>query len=151
MENLAPEEIERFSRQLILRGWSARFQQFLMDQAVLVDSKYWSAGLYLKLAGVKKITVEGEIDSVAKKLLGEPFSGSSDMPYWRIGEYPNSPRTLRIHESEEYLEIIQLGSSKPILYTLPATLTQDLRQSFIGSLSSLVLIELWRQEFEAKL
>ncbi len=96
---LAEEEIERYSRQLILKGWSARFQYFLSQQRVTGLSAYPTAQLYLAAAGVgtragepnTPITVLEEGDRVEIRVAGrskifalpplassmrEPFVGS---------------------------------------------------------------------------
>lgn len=59
---LTPEQIERYSRQLVLRGWGAREQQKLFSTSVAIDARLPSAILYLAAAGVGKIAVLGADD-----------------------------------------------------------------------------------------
>ena len=58
--NLTPEQIERYSRQLILKGWSATLQLSLAGLHVAVSAELPSAALYLAAAGVGKISLTGD-------------------------------------------------------------------------------------------
>ncbi len=58
--NLTPEQIERYSRQLILKGWSATLQLSLVGLHVAVSAELPSAALYLAAAGVGRISLTGD-------------------------------------------------------------------------------------------
>lgn len=57
---LDPEQIERYSRQLILPGWGLAQQQLLKFSSVLVTNSLPSAVLYLAAAGVGRLGLLGE-------------------------------------------------------------------------------------------
>jgi len=60
MSNLNNIQIERYSRQLILKDWSTDFQVFLLSRRILVPDTLPSCGLYLASAGVGEITLYGD-------------------------------------------------------------------------------------------
>lgn len=56
---LSENEIDRYSRQLILSGWGGREQERLKNFTLYVDSRYISAAVYLAAAGVGTIVLVG--------------------------------------------------------------------------------------------
>ncbi len=59
-EVLTTSEIDRYQRQLILRGWSSEFQSSLKSLTVLIPAQYPSLCFYLLGAGVGNILISGE-------------------------------------------------------------------------------------------
>ena len=62
---LSANQIERYSRQLILKGWSGALQLSLAQLHVAVSAELPAAALYLAAAGVGKISLTGEAGPVA--------------------------------------------------------------------------------------
>lgn len=58
--NLSSEQVQRYSRQLMLPQWSARFQMALASVAVAVPREYGITALYLAAAGVGRLVVFGD-------------------------------------------------------------------------------------------
>lgn len=57
---LTVEEVERYSRQLILKGWSEETQLNLRSLSVAIPSSLPSCALYLAAAGVGQLAIYGE-------------------------------------------------------------------------------------------
>jgi len=57
---LSPKEVERFSRNLILKGWDEEKQLKLRRMHVAVSSRYPTAALYIAALGVGKLTLIGQ-------------------------------------------------------------------------------------------
>lgn len=57
-----PQNIERYSRQLILKDWSLSFQRQLADASIAVDTTLPSCALYLAAAGIGHLILQGPDD-----------------------------------------------------------------------------------------
>jgi hypothetical protein len=69
MEELSPEEIERFSRQLIIKGWSSSRQLSLRSLPIRIHAALLSAALYLSAAGCRRLVVVGTLPPTDRELL----------------------------------------------------------------------------------
>ncbi len=62
---LTEEQIERYSRQLLLPGWGSRQQQKLLSSSVAISGRAEVAARYLIGAGVGTVTFLGDVTEAA--------------------------------------------------------------------------------------
>lgn len=60
------KDIQRYGRQLIVKGWSQSVQQKLKELSVLIDSDLQTAALYLAGAGLGEIVAKFDNDFSSK-------------------------------------------------------------------------------------
>ena len=105
---LSENEIERYSRQLILTGWGGREQERLKRVTAVIDTCYISAAIYLAAAGVGSIVMVGPI--LSPNGTGSLAAHISRLnPDIRITFSPGHPADLAPADAAG--EIVSIGSS----------------------------------------
>ena len=81
---LGEADLERYSRQLILPGWSVAFQNDLATRSVAIDSKLPLAALYLQAAGFGTVS-EGDTTDYCITTESTPRNKASVTVCWNGG------------------------------------------------------------------
>ena len=98
MVELTEDQIERYSRQLLLPGWGTREQRALGDAYVTVSARAEAAALYLAGAGVGRISLLFAADDVLATRLRR-LNPDLEINHWR-SNLP-SPDAVLILADEE--------------------------------------------------
>jgi len=93
MAELNEEEIERYSRQLLLPGWGAREQLALGEAHVAVSARAEAAALYLAGAGIGRLSLLfAEDDDLATRL--RALNSHVQVTHWRKDNPPPTAAIL---------------------------------------------------------
>jgi hypothetical protein len=66
--NLSREEIDRYSRQLLLPNWSSELQESLRNTTILVDARLDTLAIYAAAVGIGRIVLAGENTELLRDL-----------------------------------------------------------------------------------
>lgn len=139
INSLKDIEIEQYSRQLIVKGWSKEKQLRLMNSTVLIEESLIFSAFYLASAGVKKISIlknnqqkQNNLFALLRTIhpdLELKYLGSTDLKNFdwailenksplqdgikneiRIAKF-NNKRTIKFGDFEETFELNNTGIS----------------------------------------
>lgn len=162
LEELTPQEIERYSRQLILPEWSLAMQEHFKRLSVEMPTEYPQLALYLAAVGVGELRLTSESEAMRNRIRAFnpyvalcPASTSNTSAVASFSIAPQKELNVKIpqglHQANVWADIdSKLVTLHSACYEKEVPLPTCSDKNLVSTTAALLIIDWWMRQFKSK-